>query len=583
MKKTTLAWITIPYIVSLTYIHADMGSFKPRGLFGSVEYGYTQQNASNSVNESSQSSLTQNYMLGMRGSIYSPNLLSYSLQGSFFVNDSENSSNGETMETTTKNTNYRINTDFIRATKYPFSFYGEKTSSPYSSMQPSLSQMSNQSTQRYGMSGSVDLPYFMLRYSAESSEMQRDESFANEMRNNKDYMVSIYKNFSEGTFSAVYNDRNRDYLRDDSQFQSHQEWSDRTRDARVNGTWKVDKTLNIGSYLTYMDNSYSDMISLTGNINANWRPSDRYSAGVDVTASSMEAGGYKNDTVMVGGNSYYQVTPEFSTTQNVSLYRVSGDDIDQMMGTLMLGGRYNKTLENDVTLTTSVDLMGKSEHSSVASDMNVSIPDRNSYSYTIASGASKAIELMRSSISANVSYYSSTSTLDEKMERLTANMMLNSTILDNLTYTLSGYYVNEESLYYSGAEGETTQRNSEMISIDTMLRYWQNVGYDGRVSLGGGVSYTVSQADNSERVTRIFPRVDGSFSYNFFNALFFNSTVSASQDSMSDLTNYSASMGLNYTLRKIMISSEARYFLQTGGTLQGSTQNSVFLRMSRRF
>jgi hypothetical protein len=433
------------------------------------------------------------------------------------------------------------------------------------------------------MSGSVDLPYFMLRYSAESSDMQRDESFANETRNNKDYMVSIYKNFNEGTFSAVYNDRNRDYLRDDSYFQSHQEWSDHSRDARVNGTWNVDKTLRIGSYLTYMDNSYSDMTNLTGNLNANWHPNDRYIAGIDLTASSMEAGGYKNNTVMLGGNSFYQVTPEFSTTQNVSLYHVSGDYMDQTMGTLMLGGRYTKTLENNVVVTTSVDLMGKSEQNSVASDMNVSIPDRNSYSYTIASGASKLIESMRSRISTNVSYYDSTSTLDEKTQRFTANMMLSSTILDNLIYTLSGYYVNEESQYYAGLEAGMWQRNSEILSVDNMLRYWQDVGYDGRVSLGGGVAYTVSQTDNSDTLTRVFPHVDGSFSYRFFNSLFFNSTVSASQDSVSDMTNYSAYMGLNYTLRKIMITSGARYLLQTGGTLQESTQNSVFFRIMRKF
>ena len=277
------------------------------------------------------------------------------------------------------------------------------------------------------------------------------------------------------------------------------------------------------------------------------------------------------------------MTPEFSTTQNISLFRVSGDYTEQTMGALMLGGHYIKSLENGLVLTTGVDLMGKSEQNSVASDLNLTLPDRNSYSYTVSQGASKAIESINSVVSGNISYYDLWTTLDEKTNRLSANMMLSAMIRHNLTYTLSGYYFKEESRYFSSLDESITQRNIQGLTFDNLMRYWQNISYDGKLSLGGGVSYTVTKSDQSERFTRIFPHLDGSFTYRFFQTLLLDSTISASQDSVSDLTNYSAYLGLNYTLRKMIMSFGTRYLLQTGGSLQERTQSSAFFKISRRF
>jgi hypothetical protein len=429
----------------------------------------------------------------------------------------------------------------------------------------------------------MELPYFDLRYSAESSNMQRDESFADETRNNKDYMLSIYKSFNSGTLSAVYNDRFRDYLREDRYYNSTQDWSDHSRDTRINSTWNIDKTLRLGSSLSYFDNSMSDMKNISGNVNLNWHPTDRYTAGADLSVNRMSAGGYGSDTLMFGGNSSYQMTPEFSTTQNISLSRISGDYTEQTMGALMLGGHYVKSLENGLILTTGVDLMGKSEQNSVASDYNLTMPDRKSYSYTVSQGASKAIESINSRVSGNISYYDSWTTLDETTNRLSANMMLSAMIRHNITYTLSGYYFKEESQYFSSLDESITERNAQALTVDNIMRYWQNISYDGKLSLGGGVSYTVSKSDQSERLTRVFPHLDGSFTYRFFQTLLLDSTISASQDSVSDLTNYSAYLGLNYTLRKIMMSFGTRYLLQTGGSLQERTQSSAFFKVSRTF
>lgn len=585
MKKHIVALTIITLISSLATLQAASN-----GLYGNLEYGYTQNRASDTNNKSSQESIIQNYTLGKTGYVYNPNLMSYLMQGSLFVTDTKSATNDQSSDSSIKSMNYRVNTDFIRSTKYPFSLYGEKTSSPYSSIQAGSSMSYNQTNDRYGVSGSVELPYFNLRYSGESSDMQRDETNADETRKNKDYTLSVDRRFQDGTFSAVYSNRTRDYLRDDRYFQSKQEWSDQAQDIRVNGAWNVDKTLRIDSYLTYMDSSYSDMKNMMGSVNINWNPTAKYMASVGATASTISSGGKSSDTVMLFGNSSYMVTPEFTTTQNVSLYRVTGDYSDMTMGTAMLGGHYTKALENSIVLTAGLDVMGKVEQNGAVSDINITVPDRNSYSYTASLGASKRIEAIRSSLSANLSYYDSASTLDDSTHRISANMMLSTAVSDNFYYTLSGYYINEASRYFTGLTMGTVQRDSEALTVDNTLRYWHDIGYDGKISLGGGVAYSKSQVDQQESLVRVFPHAEGSFTYKFFRTLFLNSTLTASQDSVSDLTNYSAYIGLNYTLRKIIMSFGTRYFYQTSGASsvstgvnQESTQSSVFFKISRSF
>lgn len=581
MKKSSSVWI-LP-IVAAPYLYSEDAGLLTRGLYGNVEYSFIQDNIADVNNRASQSTFTQKYTLGQRGFIYSPNLLRYLLQGSFLVNDSSNDTSGVSMQTTTKNSNYRVNTDFIPSTKYPFSLYGEKSTTPYSSIQSSSSLSYNETSDRYGLNGSADLSYFNLRYGVGVTSLQRDGSFDSETRHNNDYTVSISQNYNHGMLSATYSDTSRDYLRNEKSMGLTQQWNDRNHDASINGTWNVDKTLSVASMLNYRDNSYIDMKNFTASSNINWRPNDKYNGGLNLSINKMDAKTSSITNAMIGGNSTYKVTPEFSTTQNISLYRMDGDTTSQTMGTAMLGGNYIKSFENNLVVNTGVSVFTKSEKNSVSSDLNTTLPDRDSYSYTISSGASKMIDSIKTRISANMSYYNSISTLDEKSKRFNATLMATATLSDEFNYRFSSYYVKDQNQYFNTFDNNISQENSEILTLDNSLSYVQDVGFRGKLTIGGGVMYTVTKSAKEVTVSRIAPHAESSFSYRFFQAMFFTSMLSASQDSVSDLTNYSATMGLNTMIRLITISLGARYTMQTGGTLYERSQNSAFFKVSRRF
>lgn len=580
MRKASVISILIVVAAYPAVWGNDEGLFSSRGLYGSLEYGYMHQSASDTLSRSTLDEMTQNYLLGTRGAIYSPNLLSYQLEGAFTLTDTKSETNGAPMDSSSRANDYRINTDLIRATNYPFSLYMEKNTRPYSSVMADSSFSFDEASEKTGIRGSVKLPYFTLNYMAETSQMDREESFADELRDNQDYMVSIYKDYEHSRYTAAYNERFQDYFRDDRRYGTNQGWSDHTRDGKANWSWDVDKDLRVESSLGYMESSYIDMTNLSGSFSVDWRPEKTYHAGVSIMTNMMEAGGSRNDAYTLNAYSYYQVTPEFSTTQNLSLYSLGGDYTDQTMEMASVAGNYLKTFDGGSTFNTSLTFMGKAEQNDVAEDLNVTLPDRNTYGYNLNIGGSTPFDAINARLSGNLMYDDTRSTLDESTQRFSAYTVLSSTILYNLMHNLSASYMLEKSGYYT--QNRIIARDAEVRTIDNTLRYWQNVGYGGKLSFGGGVTYTVSQMED-ESVARVFPHAEGSFSYRFWNGLDLSSNLSASQDSVSDLTNYSAYVGLNYVIRRIILSLSGRYLLQTGGTVQEYTQSSVLFKIKRTF
>lgn len=576
-------------VVLFSYKHlvasdGDYG-FLTRGFFGNVEYGYSQEQTKSENNKEARDTLSQNYTLGKTGFLYSPKLVSYLVQGSLLMDDSQSTSS----QSSSESVNYRINTDIIRESKYPFTVYADKTTTPYSNIQVGSTLSYNEENNRYGISGTAKVPYVNFRYSATASDMQRDESSAYEMRDEKTVMGNVYQNYDHGAFSATYNANMREYSRDNFDLQTRQAFDDQSNDVRINGTWTPDKTLRFASNVSYVENTGTlyNLRNTTGNFETAWTPTDRYIAGLDVGASTMSAAGSKYNTLMLNANSHYQVTPGLSATQNIALNRSDGDSTKYTMEMATLGVNYHKSFENEWMINTSASVTGQKQQNETSAEMNSTSADaginKEAYSYSLGQGVSKHFESIATTLSGDLSYYGMTSSLEEESQRMSANMLLSSNLWMNFYNTFSLYYIQDESLYYAGGEIGMLKRNTTVRTASNRLNYSRTVGYNGRLALGGGISYSVSQFNDEESVTRIYPNVNGNFSYLFFNALQFTSSVAASQDSVSDLTNYSANVGFNYRIRKITMSLDGRHYMQTGAEGRYTVVDSLFFKVARRF
>lgn len=585
VSKGSVAIVVVLFSYKNLFASDGDYGFLTRGFFGNVEYGYSQEQTKSESNEEAQSALSQNYTLGKTGFIYSPKLVSYLVQGSLLMSESESTSS----QASSESANYRINTDIIRESKYPFTVYADKTTTPYSNIQAGSTLSYNEVNNRYGISGTAKVPYVNFRYSATVSDMQRDESSAYEMRDEKTVMGNVYQNYDHGSFSAIYNANTREYSRDNFVSQIKQGFDDQSNDVRINGTWTPDKTLRFASNASYVENTGTsyNMSNITGNLDVAWMPTDRYIAGLDVSASTMSAAGSKYNTLMLNANSYYKVTPGLSTTQNIALNRSDGDSMKYTMEMATLGVNYHKSFENEWILNTSASVTGQKQQNETSAEVNSTSADaginKEAYSYSFGQGVSKHFDSIATTFSGDLSYYGMTSSLEEESQRMSANMLLSSNLWMNFYNTFSLYYIKDDSLYYAGGEIGMLKRNTTVRTASNRLNYSRSVGYNGRLALGGGVSYSVSQSNDEESITRIYPHVNGSFSYLFFNALQFTSLASASQDSVSDLTNYSANVGFNYRIRKITMSLDGHHYMQTGVDGRYTVVDSLFFKVARRF
>lgn len=582
--RTTVGILLLPSIWCVWAYGAPSGGLKTRGVYGNIEYGYLFDNATNRNYTISQNSFTQRYTLGLRGFVYSPNLLRYLIQGSFFIRDIDYVSNGVEEATETKQDNYLVNADFIQASKTPISLYAEKYSTPFTSNKPGSNYSYYDSGNRYGIQGTVSLPVLNLNYSANLSDQQLDGSFFEETRKSDDYTVSMSKTLKQGSLIATYTDTAREYARKDKTQNYSYDWGDHVRDARVNADWKFSDTLQMLSGLTYRENSFGGLKSLGGNLNANWSPNSSLNGGIMLNANTMSAGGMSNKNVMLAANAGYRFSPEVFTNYSVTTNYGTGDAYDYLLNMGMMGISYTKKLENQWLISGNTNLMLKNEQFTSSGDSNMTLlPDRKSYACTIAAGASRMIESIRSNVSANVSYFTSNSSIDEENRRLLLNGAISTTFTQNFTNSISLYYTDDINTYFDANTDEMIQSDYTNLAFNNMTRYSGKVGIKGRFSLGAGVSYNRYRSNRFGSFDRFYPRLDGSFSYQILPTMMFNSNASVGQDPVNDLTNYSAYMGLNYSMRRIVMSMGGRYMLQAGQVAGDYKQYSMFANIARPF
>lgn len=582
MTRQSVACLIVMSVCSPMYAQVQYGNLT-RGLFGNIEYGYMRDSSELSTTSTEQSTINQRYTIGKRGSIYSPNLLSYLLQGSFLIQDIDATTNSESVNRSQKVDNYRVNADFFRKTNFPFTLYGDKSINPYASIDGGNAYSYDASNEQMGVTGSMKLPYFDLQYTAENFDTKRNETFADETRKGSNYSLTLSKNYEQLKLSLSYIDRNQDYNRVDRNQTVLQNWTDHNRNMRANAIWTPQKEISVISNIGYSENSYIDMKNTSGNVNASWTPNNRLQAGADVSVNFMQAGGMRNDTVMISENSSYRFSPETTARQTVSLYRTNTDNSDMTVGMATAGGQYSKTLDNNVSVNGGVDVGIRNEQYSSSMNTGGIAPSRTVSNHTISAGASKRIEAIRATISANASYYGTYTSLQEKSKRFNLNTNFNARVNENTHFVLYTYYLQDESSYLSGSTLDPMK--TQQLSVNAMFRYSNTMGYNGNYSVGAGLMYTNTKMGQNDNYNRLLPSVDASLMYRLLDSMMLNSNVVVSQDTVSDVTNYSAYLGLNYHLRKIAMSMGIRHFRQEGGTvgMLDSKRESFFFKVTRPF
>ncbi len=571
--------ILVPiYILSL--MPALLSADYTRGVYGKIEYVLMHDNVSDQYNETDRKSFIQNYQLGYESFVYSPRLLTYDLGFSFYVDNSDTdvNNNGSTTASSneSKHTNYKAYLNFIKKTKYPFTVYYEKIDSPIWSTAPDGTTLITYKTDKSGIYGRAKLDIFALNYEFRQTKTEKTESFAYENGDNKRFAIGITKRFDENmTASINYSHEIRDYYRTDIGLNYQDSWNDVVDNAVATYSWIVSKTMQFSGALNYLKNDYLEYENLTGTLSLNWVPNHKQNENFSLTFDNSKTKDGSNTAISVNETGTYKLTKNLTTNHGFQIYNAKGDLYNMTLASVSAGANYLKSFSDTFSATLGITTTGRAETYDY-SDSNATIQDRNMLSYTLSSGLSKNFPKDRSALSAGVSYYQLISTTSDATNRLTTNASYNKKFTDRISYYFKLYTTSDRNRY-TDVDGNVSTRTTNIVSIDNNLNYWRPVGYNGKMTLKGGVIYSTGTFAD-----RVNPYGSLTFFYMLRRDLMLKSIARVSSDTAYNVTSYTGSADIIYRIRKVELRTGIQLSTQTGGTFGNRDHLNYFFRISRR-
>ncbi len=566
------------YILALfpALLYADYS----RGAYGKIEYVLMHDNVSDKYNETDRKSFVQNYQLGYESFVYSPRLLTYDLGFSFYVDSSDTdvNNNGTTTRSRneTKHTNYKAYLNFIKKTKYPFTIYYEKIDSPIWSTAPNGTTLITYKTDKSGIYGRVNLDLFSLNYEYRQTKSEKTESFAFENGDNKRFSIGISKQFDENrTASINYSHEIRNYYRTDTGLNYQDSWNDVVDNAVATYSWIISRTMQFSGAVNYMKNEYLEYEDLTGTVSLNWTPNKKHNENFSLTVDNSKTKDGSNTAISANETGSHKLTENLTTNHGVQIYNAKGDLYNLTLASVTAGANYMKKFSDTFNATVGATVTGRTEKYDY-SESNTTIQDRNIFSYTLSSGLSKTFPEDRSALSAGVSYYQLISTTSDATNRLTTNASYNKKFTERLSYYLKFYSTTDRNTY-TAADNNASTRTTNIISVDNNLNYWRPVGYNGKMTLKGGVIYSSGTFAN-----RVNPYGALTFFYMLRRDLIFKSVARVSSDTAYNVTSYTGTADIIYRIRKVELRTGVQMSKQTGGTFGNRDHINYFFRISRR-
>ncbi|BBG66102.1 hypothetical protein NNO_1399 [Hydrogenimonas sp.] len=567
-------------LLTITALPALLCADYTRGVYGKLEYVLMHDNVSDKYNSTDRKSFVQNYQIGYESYIYSPRLLTYDLGFSFYVDnttsDVNNNGSSTKSENETKHTNYKAYLHFLKKADYPFTVYYEKIDSPLWSTSPGGTTLVTYKTDKSGIYGRVKTDLFNLSYEYRESKTEKTESFAYENGDSKRFALGINKQLDENrTASFNYSHEIRNYYRTDLGLNYTDSWNDVIDSAVATYSWLISKRLAFSSAVNYLKNDYLDYQNLTGTVSLNWTPSKKHSETFSIVADNTKTKEGTNTFVSLNESGNYKFSKSFSTNHGFQIYNASGNLYNMTLASATLGSNYLKEFSETLSTSFGLSVTGRAEKYDY-SDQNVTIRDRNMFSYTLSTSTTKQFPEGRSNLSAGLSYYQLISTTDDATQRITANTIYNKKFTDQLSYYLKMYGTFDKNTYTAADNNETT-RTTNIFSVDNALNYWRAVGYNGKMTLKAGVVYSVGTYAN-----RTNPYGTFTFFYMLRRDLMFKTLARVSSDTAYNVTSYTGSTDLIYRIRKIEMRTGIQMSRQTGGGFGERNHINYYFRISRK-
>ncbi len=581
--------ITLLFLICINSSLLHAYKYRDRGAYGSIDFRYIDDfyESNNSLN--SQQDFIQEYKLGYMGNIYSPRLLDYTLEGLFRFERLENETNSYKSNTKINSQDYKINLAFIKETKYPVTIYAQQTNRPVSTIYSESINRYTQEVEKYGITGSMKFDLFALSYGASNSKgiyeginslQDRDTSIyrVSARRNEKNYNLQLSYNHLQRTIDRT--DANKEVIRTDQ--------TDDTVDFSYG--WNMSETLTFDSGLRYQESDYYNTQSTTADASLRWNPNKKYNGMISMSAArsdifvnpntleNTQIYGSRVDMLNMTQMFNYNLTPELTLSESMSLYTYSADSSSGSNYNIRLGANYTKQLFPDtrIQLSTSVDARTSENKTTVLTSSSSDTLNKETYIINVGARVNQNLPSIRSTLSAGVAYYTMQTSIDETRDRYSANALLFTRLFGEFSNRIDFNYMYDESATLFGYSDEMYFRTIIRTDIGEYLDYSTRLGIRGRISIKAGVRH--SEIDNDGLIVkRTIPRADMNLNYRFWQRLIFSANIHVDKDLTYNTLNYSAAANISYKIRKISFSMGYQYYKTEVTDEVTGTDNGIWI------
>ncbi len=539
-------------ILSSTYIFAYSNTFRPKRLYGKLEYTFLQENSD--LTQMDSRSHIQRYELGYENYYYSPNLFKYDISGTLYFNHTTTSTNnGEDFTRNLRNLNYKAYLDFIQGSKFPFTLFAEKLDVPFVSLLSTNTIYSNQSITKYGIHGSLNLFDHSVKYYASTQDTKNEYITTDEKRKDTFYSVKISRNMEHSYYGLSLSHSIRDYSRTALSTNGVSRWKDDSTEVRADYTWRPSKVLNVRTYLKYYDSGYFDLKTSTASLDVSWRPTRKYSSNFGVIAENIKDSNASTDYISIYGGGNYNITDHLSTSHYFTLFNLHSDNFKQNSGSIKVGLAYRNKLGKYMTYYVEGDTEVKAERGANDKGDNYLL-NKDSVAYNFGTGFSRKLNNINSTLNTNIRLYLYDSNIGEKINRYTLSSSILTRFSSSLVNSFSVNYskVTRKYKYYKSVDNPSS--DTEILTLTERVSYNKTLGINGKLNANIGIRYYISKSQN-----RANPFADMNLNYLLWRNLVFKANARVTNDLYSGNTDYTAFMGLDYRIRQLTFSTGVRY------------------------
>lgn len=533
--------------------------YPDKGAYGSLGFAYIEDEYTVASEHTTKENFIQELKLGYGGNIYSPKLLEYVVEGILRYDTESYKTDSFESKQKSVGQDYKVNLNFIKDTKFPFSIYANRYEKPINTVYSAYSTNYMFETRNEGASGSINFEPYSVTYGAANTKTISEFNDRIQESQTTTYNTSFRYSEKKHSFQASYihseMENEQQYI-NDSQLAVSQ-----IKDIfSITDSWYATDDLRVYTNASYENDETYMSETIDADLSLYWSPKDaKYDGSLSVYASNMENadifGGEKYifNSININQAFNYKLTDTILLSENAMAYMYDATSVKGTNSYLNLYATHNyATTWFEKTLFTLTTRLGAQRNNSdYEMDINTGDTPTSSsidrYNLDLRARVKRELPSIKSTLNFDSGYYNSISSIDETEQRYNFDLYLLSRLYGNVGNNLTARYMQTSRTYVSVLDNEEIKNDYSVASIMEALDFSFSFDARGKIRFLVGAEY-ISRKNDDVTESSLNPRIDANMNYRIFQRWTFD--ASARMSEMYNTIEHSGNANLNFRAGK---------------------------------